>query len=377
MPRDWGRLVGVRPGKLTEILLREGYSYSDLPEKLAEYGLNRAAIDLLLELHSVEREYFSEYSVEDSAIYIHIPFCPSRCLYCSFVSIANFHSDNLLSEYLIALGKEIRHLVELIQKSKLVPRMLYIGGGTPAILSSTELGILLKELAVFTGRIDEYTFEAGRPELLDEEKLQVLADYGVDRICINPQSMQNRTLIEVKRGHTAEDVFRAYDMARRYNFKINMDLIVGLAEETEDDVLDSLRQVIELFPEEITIHALALKRAAEMEQLSTSLNREIFPKLEEMLRSAGYRPYYLYRQRDSIFGEANIGYTRTEPCLYNMAMINERLNVLAAGAGANSKLSAGKENFERFTTPKDVIRYIRELDEIFNRKNRWWHNEQN
>lgn len=373
----WGNLQGVRPIKVLyyfhegDFSKQEAYDYLTKNKKL-----NPLTADLMLHLYKLEKTTFNNFSDKEVALYIHIPFCPTRCSYCSFVAKSNFKFPNLLDDYLELLIREIKQCLEYIKERGLNVFTIYIGGGTPTVLNDRQLSTLLESIDInIKHNAREFTVEAGRPTTISDEKLMIMDDNNVTRICINPQSMRDKTLRKINRNHTVDDVVTAFEKSRKYKFNINMDMIVGLPGEKESDVLYTLDELIKLSPEEITVHSLALKRASSLEKMTKQIDTRIFDDLKNVLNNHNYREYYLYKQRNTLHNAANIGYTRSKPCLYNMAMINEQYSILANGAGAVTKLLDSKKEFTRFNTQKDVKRYIDEFNDFLLRKKRWFCNE--
>jgi oxygen-independent coproporphyrinogen-3 oxidase len=373
LPKDWGNLTGVRPIKLLYYLANQGCNNANIKEYLVnEQKLNIETADLMIDLFSLEVNTLGNIKKESVALYIHIPFCPSRCTYCSFVSMSNFHTSNLLETYAELLIIEINHIVEYVKKNNLDIVSIYFGGGTPTILEVTYLEKILREVKPLVSEGLEYTIEAGRPNTISRTKLEVMEHYGVNRICVNPQSMIDSTLKKVNRQHTATDIKSTISLASNFNMKINMDMIVGLPEEEDEDILYSLREILALNPDEITVHSLAIKRASEINELAKNITNDLYDNIELLLMKNNYKPYYLYKQSNSLNDQANIGYTKDKPCLYNMIMINEQFSVISCGAGAITKLLDKNKQFTRFNAPKDVKMYIDNFDEYLERKKRWF-----
>lgn len=379
MPRNWGNLDGVRPIKLLYYLDRKGYDKNQIFKYLVKdekLGLETA--ELLLNLFILEKKEFSNFDKDSVCLYIHIPFCPSRCSYCSFVSQSNFYTTDLIDEYVLNLVEEIKFTVDFIKNKKLNVFSIYIGGGTPTFLNLNQFEKLL-------GSIDEniknnaleFTVEAGRPTTITDEKLKVMQANNVTRVCINPQSMKDDTIKLVNRQHTSKDIVKAVQLTKDYGFNINMDMIVGLPKENEKDVLNTLEKIIELNPQEITVHSLALKRASNLDYVTSLIKKSVYDEIQQILYNNKYKEYYLYRQSNTLHDEANIGYTRVNPCLYNMAMINEQYSILSSGAGGITKILDNNKSFTRFNAPKDVKLYIDNFNEFLERKKRWFSDEQN
>ena len=344
----WGALTGVRPAKLAARLLGET---EDDPEKAAAameriYSLSPDRALLCVEAGMASRRVSRELQDRDAVLYLGIPFCPSRCAYCSFVSHSVEKSLALVEPYVDALCAELEGTAELVRETGLRLRAFYMGGGTPTTLTAPQLD---RVLGLLRERFDwsacaEWTVEAGRPDTLDREKLAVLVRHGTDRISINPQTMEDRVLAAIGRKHSAADIEACFHMAREvFPGQINMDLIAGLPEDTEAGFARSLDRVLALGPENVTVHCLTRKRGADLnaregvypggDAVSRMLDRA-----RARLTDAGYRPYYLYRQKFSAGGLENTGWAKpgTE-CLYNICMMEELCHVLSLGAGGVTK----------------------------------------
>ncbi len=379
----WGILTGIRPTKLVYELLEQGVTEADIYHKMSrEYLCSNEKIALSLEIARRELKLLGELDYKEGySVYIGIPFCPSTCLYCSFTSYSAEKYSKEIERYLSALETEIRSLANSLPGKKL--QTVYLGGGTPTTLSAEQLDRLLglvKEQFDFT-EVREFCVEAGRPDSITAEKLMVLKRWGVDRISINPQSMQQRTLDLIGRKHTIEQVKEAFWMAREAGHSnINMDIIIGLPGERPEDVADTLRQIKELDPESLTVHTLAIKRAArlntEKENYIEKKATEVWRMLDQAMEFAKeneYLPYYLYRQKNMADNLENIGYARYgREGLYNILIMEEKQTILALGAGGMSKFVFHKENrLERVDNVKSVLDYINRIDEMIERKKRF------
>lgn len=376
----WGILTGIRPTKLVYELLDQGVSESKVFEHMRqEYNCSDAKIGMSIEIAKKEllllkqMEYTQGYS-----LYIGIPFCPSTCLYCSFTSYSVQKYSHLVEDYLQALEKELQYAATCFPDKILTT--VYLGGGTPTTLTANQLDGLLfsiKQKFEFT-HVKEFCVEAGRPDSITEEKLKVLKKYGVDRISINPQSMQQKTLDVIGRNHSVNQLKEAFYLARKVGHdNINMDIIIGLPTETPEDVKNTLSQIKELNPESLTVHTLALKRAARLnlnkEEYEDKEAVQVSDMMEEALHYAKenqYRPYYLYRQKNMSDNLENIGFSKAgKEGLYNILIMEEKQTILALGAGAMSKFVFHKENrLERVDNVKSVTDYITRIDEMIKRK---------
>ena len=377
----WGTLTGIRPTRLALNKLLKGETAEDTLRFMEDYYLvspEKAALSL--SIAAKEKRIISGFSDPASfSLYVGIPFCPTTCLYCSFPSNALSIWKDRVGEYLTALEKELDFIAEEFKGRNLAT--LYIGGGTPTTLSPEEL----KRLFLFLGdRFDmkglrEFTVEAGRPDSIDKEKLKVLKEFGVDRISVNPQTMNDKTLKLIGRCHTAEETVKAFKLCREEGFdNINMDMILGLPGETREDVSYTLSEIEKLSPDDLTIHSLALKRgSALMERIeeygSFGLKdpETILETAYEGAESMGLSPYYLYRQKNMAGNLENTGWARPgKEGLYNILMMEEVHSIPAAGAGTVSKNIVSPTDIRRCGNPKDVDTYIKNIDEMMDRKKR-------
>ncbi len=379
----WGCLTGMRPTKIATEAFLKGYVPEEVIAVYQEnYDTSREKATLATAVARKEMEILSAADpVRDYALYIGIPFCPTRCLYCSFAAYPIYEMAGKVKPYLLALKEELKAIAEMNRGRRLAT--LYIGGGTPTSLSANELNRLLTDIEeIFdTNLLPEYTVEAGRPDSLNREKLTVLKAHGVGRICINPQSMNEKTLQIIGRAHTPAVVRQAFDETRLAGFKnINMDIIVGLPGENIEDVRYTLREIEKLRPESLTVHSLAVKRASRL-NIQMDKYRELLPAdVEEMRRLAGVsagqmnmQPYYLYRQKQIAGNLENVGYARLgKECHYNVLIMEEAIDIFAAGAGGVTRLLNREEGVttrvDRVANVKDVDGYITRIDEMIDRK---------
>lgn len=377
----WGILVGIRPVKIVHELLDKGVSMDDVPGKIRdEYLVSDEKIELLMEIAKRERPFL--YPIEDDAIsiYVCIPFCPTRCVYCSFPSNDIVKKQKIVDSYVHALIKEIYAMGQVLSDEGKHVDCIYIGGGTPTSLSAVQLDKVLCSVkkAMPIKNLKEWTIEAGRPDSIDREKLEVITSYPIDRICLNPQSMNEDTLKVIGRDHSIDDIYKVHSLMRYSDIhSINMDTILGLPGETLGHVKKTIESVIALEPENITVHTLAVKRASRLNEnisdYSLDDGDDVLSMLEYtngQLRQAGYVPYYMYRQKNMIGNLENVGYCKPGyESLYNMRIMEERHTILALGAGAQSKMCFHRENrFERVSNSKGVEDYIARVDEMIAKK---------
>jgi len=376
----WGTLTGIRPTKIVMAKLKEGVPEEEIAAYMKEtYYTSDEKIDLAVKTALHERELLGglEYG-EGYSLYIGIPFCPTTCLYCSFTSFPISQWKGRVRLYLDALFHEMESVAERMEGKVL--DSVYFGGGTPTSLEAGELDWLLGKLedAFDLGRIRELTVEAGRPDSITREKLAVLKKHGVTRISINPQTMKQKTLDLIGRRHTVDMVKECFFMAREAGFdNINMDLIVGLPEEGLEDVRETMEQIQRLDPDSITVHSLAIKRAARLNTM-----KEVYKDLkivgtQEMINltaryaaEMGMEPYYLYRQKNMAGNFENVGYAKPgKACLYNILIMEEVQTIIGCGAGTTTKrLFPHQNRIERCENVKDVAQYIERIGEMMERK---------
>ncbi len=375
----WGNLTGIRPTKIAYGMLEEGKSKQEILEyyrRLHQVSTEKA--ELAVEIAERERELLSGVHYEGGySLYIGIPFCPTTCLYCSFTSYPIGGYRKIVDSYVNCLIKEMEYVAE--QYRDKILDSVYIGGGTPTTLEPEQLDRLisrLKELFDF-GSVKEFTVEAGRADSITEEKLRVLYRHGVTRISVNPQTMKQETLDIIGRKATVEQVEKAYALARQVGFdNINMDLILGLPGELEEDVQRTIDRVVELAPDSLTVHSLAIKRASRLnlwiQENGVSMLRntdETMNIAAEGARKLGLVPYYLYRQKNMSGNFENVGYAREGKLgLYNILIMEEKQTILALGAGSITKRVFPDGRIERCENVKDVSLYIEKIDEMIERK---------
>ena len=374
----WGALAGVRPTKLTTRCLAQGGSEAEALRLMRHtYYVSPSRSALSLDCSRSTLAAAAKLRPRDISLYVGIPFCPTRCVYCSFVSRTVGKKAELMEPYLQALGQEIAVTGELLKEAGCTVRSVYIGGGTPTTLDTAQLAWLLDSIhaAFDLGQCLEFTVEAGRPDTLSMEKLASIREHGANRISINPQSMIDSVLRACGRPHTAADVLRCYEQASSLGFDaINMDLIAGLPTDSFAGFCRSLDTVTALNPGNITVHTLALKKGADLFE-----KRQALPSQEEVaqmvdytertLRPAGYRPYYLYRQKYMSGSFENVGWSRDNlDCLYNIYMMEELHTILSLGGGGMNKLNLPGGKIQRYHNPKFPEQYITMLPEVLAQK---------
>lgn len=376
----WGTLTGVRPTKIAFERLEKNISKEEIADYMREqYLCSNEKIEISLQV--AEREYTLLHNMDYKnkySIYIGIPFCPSTCLYCSFTSYSLQVFSGVVEQYLQALFKEITYAGTCMTNKKL--STVYLGGGTPTTLSADQLDRLLTHIEhhLDFSNVVEYTVEAGRPDSISAEKLIVLKKHGVTRISINPQSMRQKTLDIIGRRHTTKEVIEAFHLARELGHdNINMDMIIGLPGETKDDVRYTLEEIHKLNPDSLTVHTLAIKRAARLnlkkedyQNMKPHDTLESLQLTREYAKNNSYLPYYLYRQKNMADNLENIGYAKYgKEGIYNILIMEEKQTILALGAGGLSKFVFYHDNrIERVENVKSLKDYIERIDEMIERK---------
>ncbi len=374
----WGALAGVRPTKITTKHLLEGGTPASADRLMRDvYYVTPERRQLAVDCSESTVKAVSLMDKDDLSVYVGIPFCPTRCSYCSFVSRTVGKKTELLDKYLAALEREIQVTARLMKESGKHLLTLYIGGGTPSILSTPQMIHLLDTLreSFDFSRCIEFTVEGGRPDTLDLEKLRAIREHGADRMSINPQTMEDSVLRACGRPHTGADVIRAYRQAEEAGFSaINMDLIAGLPTDDFDGFRRSLDAVAALNPANITVHTLALKKGADLfekrEGLSTA--EEVSRMVDysnAALRNLSYKPYYLYRQKYMSGSFENVGWSREGlDCLYNIYMMEELHTIVSLGGGGMNKVNLPDGTLQRFHNPKFPEQYIEMIDSVCRQK---------
>ena len=376
----WGNLTGIRPTKIAMGLIESGMSNIQTAEYMRNtYFTSKEKTALAITIANRERELLKDIDYEKGySLYVGIPFCPSICLYCSFSSSPLQRWKDQVDAYLDALLKELDFISEAMKDRTL--DTIYIGGGTPTTLEPEQLERLLEHInARFpVYQVKEYTVEAGRPDSITREKLQAIRKFPVTRISVNPQTMNQATLELIGRRHTVEDTRHAFALARECGFdNINMDIIVGLPGEQKEDVGHTLEEIKKLDPDSLTVHSLAVKRAARLNMFKEQYEEMEFinnQKIMDMAMKYAYEcqmgPYYLYRQKNMCGNLENIGYAKVDKAgIYNILIMEEKQSILAAGAGASTKfVFQNGERIERAENVKDVANYISRIDEMIERK---------
>lgn len=369
----WGILTGIRPSKIAYDLIQSGRSDKEILEFLkGEYYILPKKAELLLEVAKNELEILKDIKSNFAALYIGIPICPTRCLYCSFsCDELNYRIRPLIKTYTNALLKELERVFALIKEREKQICAVYIGGGSPAVLGVDNVRMIFDNLFsnLPTRYIKEVTFEAGRPDTIDEKLIEYLSSFNNInmRLCINPQTSHDKTLKIIGRNHTFDDIKRAFELSKNYCIEnINSDVILGLPNETKDDFKKTIIDVLSLDPTSITIHTLSIKRSSLLRfkwQEYCFMDKEDVNHLldwaKDILKSAGYSPYYMYRQKNMIGNFENVGYSKKGfEGLYNVMMMQEKHDIYACGAKAVSKFIYENNRIERVFNPADINLYI-------------------
>lgn len=386
----WGYLTGVRPSKIAYTLLEKGADREQiLKEFTKKHLVSEKKAQLALQVAQTEKSILEKMDYKNGySLYIGIPFCPTTCLYCSFTSYSLAAYQSKVQPYLEALLKEMKYVSEAMRGRRL--DTVYFGGGTPTTLSAGQLDMLLTELErqFDLSACRELTVEAGRPDSITYEKLCVLKAHHVDRISINPQTMNQQTLDLIGRRHTVEQIEEAFALAGKAGLdNINMDMILGLPGENKEMVQHTLEKIKALAPESLTVHSLAIKRAAALNiwrekylDLQMDNSDEIVSMAADYAHQMGHQPYYMYRQKNMAGNFENVGYSKPGlECIYNILIMEEKQTIIAMGAGASTKIVFQNETeggqagrIERIENVKDVTNYIQRIDEMIERKRKFF-----
>ncbi len=376
---EWGILTGVRPAKLySSICAKIGKEGADR-EFAEKFLVSEEKIGLCSQTHKIEADVIKRSSPDAFSLYISVPFCPTRCSYCSFVSHSVDKAQRLIPIYVEKLIDEIRHTSEIAKRNRLKLKTIYIGGGTPTTLDQNDITSVMKAVSdsFDLTEVSEYTVEAGRPDTINEEKLRAILQGGATRISINPQTMSDEVLKIIGRQHTAQQTVDAYLLARKVGFKnINMDLIAGLPGDTFDSFCNTVEKIIKLSPENVTVHTLSFKRAANLsengagEYNSGNETAKMVKYARARLTENEILPYYMYRQSKTVGNLENVGYAKQGyEGLYNVYIMDETHTILACGASGVTKLRQPRgEYIERVFNFKYPYEYINNFEEIIGRK---------
>ncbi len=363
----WGALTGIRPVKMAYSEIAEGRDFVKLYNEMDVCEEN---IKLVQDVINVQKPY---YKIDDDItdLFVSIPFCPSKCSYCSFITAPLKNTKQYLDDYVEAICKELLNSKDYLGNLSSV----YVGGGTPLVLNEEHLQKILSTIKqVVSNDKIEFTVEAGRPDVFTKEKLSILKEYDVNRICINPQTFSNETLKRIGRKHTAEDIYKAFDLCNDFDFIINCDLIAGLTGESVEEFCNSIDKVVKLNPHNVTVHTLCLKKGARLREEVDKLEDDKISAMvnysKKVLYKENYLPYYMYRQKYMAGNLENLGWSKKGfECIYNINIMEEISNNVAVGANAVSKRLFKEENrLERYGSPKDIKTYIDKVDLLISNK---------
>ncbi len=373
----WGLITGVRPVKRINQMLAQGYQKAEITQILKEkYLVAQQKIDLAFKTSETQNVILSQLDSKSFSLYVSIPFCPTRCSYCSFVSQTIDKVKTIIPQYVDNICEEIKHTSKIAKSLGLVCDTVYFGGGTPTSISAQQIEQIMKSVSenFDVASLREYTVEAGRADTITKEKLQVIKRNGATRISINPQTFNDGVLVEIGRNHTSQQVFESFELAREIGFdNINMDLIAGLPTDTKESFMATIDKCIELNPENITVHTLSIKRASDLNQGSRDVLKSPVPDMvsysAEKLMENGYSPYYLYRQKNTLGNLENTGYSKKgKESLYNIYIMEEIQTILAVGAGASTKL-VGENKIDRIFNYKHPLEYNNHFELMIEKKN--------
>lgn len=369
----WGALTGIRPTKLVYTALEQGEEPVKLLKKMQ---VSEENIKLVMDVLKTQEGIY-EKKDGNTDLFVSLPFCPTKCAYCSFITAPIDKTRHYLPAYLECLKKELQAAKESVGNL----RSVYVGGGTPFALETAELREVLEGIEPIIKEKNptvEYTVEAGRPDVFSEEKLSLLKEFGVNRICINPQTFSDETLKKIGRKHTVADFYRAYELSEKYGFSVNIDLIAGLTEETPETFERGVEKAVETGADNITVHCLSLKSGAKLKEEISYIENDFISTMvassRQILQKNGYLPYYMYRQKYQAGNNENVGWTKAgKACVYNIDVMEETADNLAVGANAISKKVKNESGLiTRFGSPKDLPTYIEKIDEIIDKKRKFF-----
>lgn len=372
----WGMLTGVRPVRLMRNLYAKHGNIDTVCEIFKNrYFVTDEKIKLCKDIFSLQKNIIDNKKYNDYSLYISVPFCPTRCSYCSFVSVGSTNAGKLMEQYVHKLCEEIRYTAKTAREAGLSLKTIYIGGGTPTAVSAQQLRQMMQTVKdnFDLSEIEEYTVEAGRPDCTTKEKLQIIKELGADRVSINPQTFSDEVLAAIGRRHTHQDFIDCYNTAKEIGFKsINTDLIAGLPKDTVEGFEKSLKGCIELGAENITVHTLTLKRASNIvvnhEDNSYSDVSQMLEKCTQLAQN-GYVPYYMYRQKSTLQSLENVGYSQFgHESLYNIYIMEEIQTIISCGAGGVTKVVGKNGELKRIYNYKYPTEYVKDFDTILSRK---------
>ncbi len=377
----WGILTGIRPVKRINKMLDSGMSKDEIEKELSETFLcDKEKIKIAYKTALTQKKALENLSSNSFSLYISIPFCPSRCSYCSFVSQSVESSIRLIPEYVDRLCDEIAYTGNLISCNGLKLDTIYFGGGTPTSLEANQLEKVMNAISRHfdLSSLREYTVEAGRADTITRGKLEVIKSCGADRVSINPQTMNDNVLKAIDRRHTVKQFVEGYTLAREIRFNsINTDLIAGLPTDTVESFKNTTDEIIALDPENVTVHTLSIKRAADLNRRSDTVidnpAEQMVDYASKRLMESGYNPYYLYRQKNMLENLENVGWSKPgKESLYNIYIMEENQSIIALGAGASTKLVARNGHLKRIFNYKFPLEYIKHFDIMLEKKKEVW-----
>ena len=372
----WGMMTGIRPVKKVIELMRQGLSKEEISQRLSsKYEISPSKLDIAYETAVNQLPILDKIDSSAVSLYVSIPFCPTRCSYCSFVSHSMDSAIKLMPDYIDALCRELVIISNIVRETNTKIDTIYFGGGTPTSISASDLRKIMETIAdnFDLDNVREYSVEAGRPDTITEEKLRVIKDLGAQRISVNPQTLNDDVLKVIGRKHSGYDAVRAFELAKKIGFdNINTDLIAGLPTESAESFRNTLDKMIELGPQSITVHTLTLKRAANLfEQIENIKNpaAEMVDYSIKKLMENDFLPYYMYRQKNTVDNLENIGYAKKGfECYYNIFIMDETQTILGAGCAASTKLVYPNGKLTRIHNYKFPYEYIRRFDQLMTKK---------
>ncbi len=372
----WGMMTGIRPVKKVIELMRQGLSKEEISQRLSsKYEISPSKLDIAYETAVNQLPILDKIDSSAVSLYVSIPFCPTRCSYCSFVSHSMDSAIKLMPDYIDALCRELVIISNIVREINTKIDTIYFGGGTPTSISASDLRKIMETIAdnYDLDNVREYSVEAGRPDTITEEKLRVIKDLGAQRISVNPQTLNDDVLKVIGRKHSGDDAVRAFELAKKIGFdNINTDLIAGLPTESAESFRNTLDKMIELGPQSITVHTLTLKRAANLfEQIENIKNpaAEMVDYSIKKLMENDFLPYYMYRQKNTVDNLENIGYAKKGfECYYNIFIMDETQTILGAGCAASTKLVYPNGKLTRIHNYKFPYEYIRRFDQLMTKK---------
>ncbi|MDE7098581.1 MAG: coproporphyrinogen dehydrogenase HemZ [Ruminococcus sp.] len=373
----WGLMTGIRPVKKVTELIEQGLSKDEIEKKLTEhFELSQKKFNLAYKTAVNQLPILESIDKSAVSLYVSIPFCPTRCSYCSFVSHSMDSAIKLIPQYIDALCCELEILGKIVKETDTKIDTIYFGGGTPTSISADDIQKILQtvENNFDIDKIREYSFEAGRPDTITEEKLRVIKSFGASRISVNPQTLNDDVLRVIGRKHSGEDAIKAFELARKIGFdNINTDLIAGLPTESAESFINTLDRITELSPESITVHTLTVKRSADLfetgcKNMSNPASEMVDYSIEKLM-SLGYLPYYMYRQKNTVDNLENVGYAKKGyESQYNIFIMDETQTILGVGCAASTKLVYPDGKINRIHNYKFPYEYINRFEQLMQKK---------